>query len=44
MEAEIKDQILGMIDEVAKTFKEILTLSERRIARLRKGEGPCRSI
>ncbi len=38
MEAEIKDQILGMIDEVAKTFKEILTLSERRIARLRKGE------
>ena len=38
MEAEIKDQILGMIDEVAKTFKEISTLSERRIARLRKGE------
>ena len=38
MEAEIKDQILKMIDEVAKTFKEILTLSERRIARLRKGE------
>ena len=38
MEAEIKDQILAMIDEVAKTFKEILTLSERRIARLRKGE------
>ena len=38
METEIKDQILGMVDEVAKTFKEILTLSERRIARLRKGE------
>ena len=38
MEAEIKDQILSMIDEVANTFKEILTLSERRIARLRKGE------
>jgi hypothetical protein len=38
MEAESKDQILGIIDEVAKTFKEILTLSERRIARLRKGE------
>ena len=38
MESEIKDQILKMIDEVAKTFKEILTLSERRIARLRKGE------
>ena len=38
MEAEIKDQILKMIDAVAKTFKEILTLSERRIARLRKGE------
>ncbi len=38
MEAEIKDQILGMIDKVAKTFKEILILSERRIARLRKGE------
>src|SRR6056300_1906810 len=38
MESEIKDQILGMIDAVAKTFKEILTLSERRIARLRKGE------
>ena len=38
MESEIKDQILGMIDEVAKTFKEILNLSERRIARLRKGE------
>ena len=37
MESEIKDQILKMIDEVAKTFKEILTLSERRIARLRKG-------
>ncbi len=38
MESEIKDQILGMIDEVATTFKEILTLSERRIARLRKGD------
>ena len=38
MEAEIKEQILRMIDDVAKTFKEILTLSERRIARLRKGE------
>ncbi len=38
MESEIKDQILAMINEVAKTFKEILTLSERRIARLRKGE------
>src|SRR6056300_1370510 len=38
MESEIKDQILGMIDEVATTYKEILTLSERRIARLRKGE------
>ena len=38
MEAEIKEQILKMIDDVAKTFKEILTLSERRIARLRKGE------
>ncbi len=38
MEAEIKDQILSMIDDVARTFKEILTLSERRIARLRKGE------
>ena len=38
METEIKDQILEMIDEVAKTFKEIITLSERRIARLRKGE------
>ncbi len=38
MESEIKEQILGMIDEVATTFKEILTLSERRIARLRKGD------
>ncbi len=38
MESEIKDQILSMIDEVANTFKEILTISERRIARLRKGE------
>ena len=38
MESEIKEQILSMIDEVANTFKEILTLSERRIARLRKGE------
>jgi len=38
MEAEIKEQILKMIDQVAKTFKEIITLSERRIARLRKGE------
>ncbi len=38
METEIKDQILEMIDDVAKTFKEIITLSERRIARLRKGE------
>ena len=38
MEAEIKEQILKMIDEVAKTFKEVLTLSDRRIARLRKGE------
>ena len=38
METEIKDQILSIIDQVAATFKEILTLSERRIARLRKGE------
>ena len=38
MEAEIKEQILTMIDEVAVSFKEILTLSERRIARMRKGE------
>ena len=38
METEIKDQILDMIDEVAKTYKEISTLSERRISRLRKGE------
>ncbi|MDA7579481.1 RNA polymerase sigma factor RpoD [Alphaproteobacteria bacterium] len=38
MESEIKDQILSMIDGVANTFKEVLTLSERRIARLRKGE------
>ena len=38
MEAEIKEKILKMIDDVAKTFQEILTLSERRIARLRKGE------
>ena len=38
MESEIKEQILKMIDDVAKTFKEILTLCERRIARLRKGE------
>ena len=38
METEIKDQILSIIDQVASTFKEILTLSERRIARLRKGE------
>jgi RNA polymerase primary sigma factor len=38
MEAEIKEQILGMIDEVAKSFKEILTLSDRRIARMRKAE------
>ncbi len=38
MESEIKEQIIKMIDEVAKTFKEILTLSDRRIARLRKNE------
>ena len=38
MESEIKEQILKMIDEVAKSFKEISTLSDRRIARLRKGE------
>ena len=38
MEAEIKEQILRMIDEVAKSFKEILTLSDRRIARMRKAE------
>ncbi|MDC1356422.1 RNA polymerase sigma factor RpoD [Pseudomonadota bacterium] len=38
MEAEIKEQILSMIDEVAKSFKEILTLSDRRIARMRKAE------
>ena len=38
MEAEIKEQILGMIDKVAKSFKEILTLSDRRIARMRKAE------
>ena len=38
MEAEIKEQILGMIDEAAKSFKEILTLSDRRIARMRKAE------
>ena len=28
METEIKDQILSIIDQVAGTFKEILTLSE----------------
>ena len=38
MEAEIKEQILGMIDEVAKSFKEILAISDRRIARMRKAE------
>ncbi|WP_443643978.1 RNA polymerase sigma factor RpoD [Candidatus Levibacter sp. Uisw_134_01] len=38
MEAEIKEQTLGMIDKVAKSFKEILTLSDRRIARMRKAE------
>ena len=38
MESEIKEQILEMIDAVAKSFKEISTLSDRRIARLRKGE------
>ena len=38
MESEIKEQILKMIDEVSKSFKEISTLSDRRIARLRKGE------
>ena len=38
MESEIKEQILEMIDAVAKSFKEISTLSDRRIARLRKDE------
>ncbi|MDB9915262.1 RNA polymerase sigma factor RpoD [Alphaproteobacteria bacterium] len=38
MESEIKEQILKMIDEVAISFKEISTLSDRRIARLRKGD------
>ena len=38
MESEIKEQILDMIDAVAKSFKEISTLSDRRIARLRKDE------
>ena len=38
MESEVKEQILEMIDAVAKSFKEISTLSDRRIARLRKGE------
>ncbi len=38
MESEIKEQILKMIDDVAKSFKEISTLSDRRLARLRKGE------
>ena len=38
LEAEIKEQTLGMIDKVAKSFKEILTLSDRRIARMRKAE------
>ncbi|MDA1136124.1 MAG: RNA polymerase sigma factor RpoD [Proteobacteria bacterium] len=38
MEAEIKEQILAMIDEVATTFKEISTLNDRRLARLRKGD------
>ena len=38
MEAEIKEQILAMINEVAATFKEISTLNDRRLARLRKGD------
>ena len=38
MEAEVKEQILSMIDKVAQSFKEILTLSDRRIARMRKAE------
>jgi RNA polymerase primary sigma factor len=40
MEAEIKEQILAMINEVAITFKEISTLNDRRLARLRKGDLP----
>ena len=31
MEAEIKEQILAMINEVAATFKEISTLNDRRL-------------
>ena len=38
MEAEIKEQILAMIDEVATTFKEISTLNDRRLAKSRKGD------
>ncbi len=38
MEAEIKSNILEMIDDVSSTFKEMNGLNERRISRLLKGE------
>ncbi len=38
MEAEIKGEILGMIDEVSATFKETISINDRRLTRLAKGE------
>ena len=38
MEAEVKGQILEMIDEVSLAFKEMQSLLERRLSRLNKGE------
>ncbi len=37
MEAEIKGQILEMIDEVSMTYKEICALLDRRLSRMNKG-------
>ena len=39
MEAEVKGEILEMIDMVSSTFKDIIALNDRRLTRLSKGEG-----
>ena len=38
MEAEVKGQILEMIDEVSATYKEMQSLLDRRLSRLNRGD------
>ncbi|MDX1483729.1 MAG: RNA polymerase sigma factor RpoD [Alphaproteobacteria bacterium] len=38
LEAKLKPQVLENFDEIAKTYKKLMTLQEKRLAAVRKGE------